>query len=151
HEATLNEGGIWVGAGQWSDVFFYDTRSNLTQSVDARGVKTLYIYNDDPLNRLQTVQYDKSGSPAQLSVNIPAAPNVSYAYVTAGDKRRVQNVFVDQGMGNETMSYDSEGRLSQVVQTFTGRESYPLVTNYLWDSLNRLKDSTYPKQYGAGE
>jgi RHS repeat-associated protein len=150
-EPTLNAGGAWVGAGQWSDVFFYDRRSNLTQSVDARGVKTLYVYNDDPLDRLQAVQYDKSGSPDHLRVNIPVAPNVSYVYVTGGDRTRVQNVNVDQGMGNETMSYDSEGRLSQVVQTFTGRESYPLVTNYLWDSLDRQKESDYPKQYGAGE
>jgi RHS repeat-associated protein len=155
-DAKLNPSGDWVEAGQWSDVFTYDNRSNLTQHVDARGVKTIFKYKDaegveDPLNRLLRVEYDKSGSPANLSVNIPVAPNVSYAYVTAGDKRRVQNVTVDQGMGNETMSYDSEGRLSQVVQTFTGRESYPLKTDYIWDSLDRLKENTYPQQYIAGE
>jgi YD repeat-containing protein len=150
-DATLNDNGDWVGAGQWSDVFFYDTRSNLTQSVDARGVKTLFIYNDDTLNRLQAVQYDKSGSPSQLSVNIPIAPNVSYDYMTTGDKRRVHNVYVDAGMGNEVMIYDGEGRLSQVYQSFTGRESYPIVTDYIWDSLDRLKENTYPQQYIAGE
>jgi RHS repeat-associated protein len=155
-DAKLNDSGAWVEAGQWSDVFTYDNRSNMTQHVDARGVKTIFKYidgegNEDPLNRLLAVEYDKSGSPANLSVNIPVAPNVSYAYVTAGDKRRVQNVTVDQGMGNETMSYDSEGRLSQVVQTFTGRESYPLETDYIWDSLDRLKENTYPQQYIAGE
>ena len=69
----------------------------------------------------------RAESPSHLSANIPVAPNVSYAYMTrTGDKRRVENVTVDQGMGNETMSYDSEGRLSQVIQTFTGRESYPM-------------------------
>jgi len=155
-DAKLNDSGAWVEAGQWSDVFFYDKRSNLTQSVDARGVKTIFKYidgegNEDPLNRLLAVEYDKSGSPTHLSVNIPVAPNVSYAYMTTGDKRRVQNVSVDQGMGNETMSYDSEGRLSRVVQTFTGREDYPLVTDYIWDSLDRLKENTYPQQYIAGE
>jgi RHS repeat-associated protein len=155
-DATLNGDGDWVGPGQWSDVFTYDKRSNLTGHVDARGVKTIFKYEDaagveDPLNRLLALEYDKGGSPAHLSVNIPVAPNVSYAYMTTGDKKRVQNVIVDQGMGDKTMSYDSEGRLSQVVQTFTGRESYPLVTDYVWDSLNRLKESTYPKQYGAGE
>ena len=155
-DAKLNDSGAWVEAGQWSDVFFYDKRSNLTQSVDARGVKTIFKYidgegNEDPLNRLLAVEYDKGGSPLHLRDNIPAAPNVSYAYMTTGDKRRVQNVTVDQGMGDETMSYDSEGRLSRVVQTFTGRESYPLVTDYVWDSLDRLKESTYPQQYIAGE
>src|SRR6266511_49177 len=157
-DAKLNGSGAWVEAGQWSDVFTYDKRSNLTQHVDARGVKTIFKYidgegNEDPLNRLLAVEYDKSGSPSQLSVNIPVAPNVSYTYMTTtpGDKRRVQNVIVDQGMGNETMSYDSEGRLSRVVQTFTGRGDYPLVTDYIWDSLDRLKESTYPQQYIAGE
>jgi RHS repeat-associated protein len=155
-EASLNDGGQWVGSGVWSDVFTYDKRSNLTQRVDARGVKTIFKYkdgggNDDPLNRLLEVQYDKSGSPAHLSANIPDSPNVSYGYMTAGDKMRAENVSVANGMGNEQLSYDTEGRLSQVRQTFTGRESYPLFTNYLWDSLGRLKESAYPQQYGAGE
>jgi YD repeat-containing protein len=41
--------------------------------------------------------------------------------------------------------------LSQVRQTFAGREGYPIVTNYIGDSLDRLKEGTYPQQYGAGE
>jgi RHS repeat-associated protein len=157
-EPKLNDSGAWVEAGQWSDVFTYDNRSNLIQHVDARGVKTIFKYidgegNEDPLNRLLAVEYDKGGSPLHLRDNIPVAPNVSYAYMTTtpGDKRRVQNVTVDQGMGNETMSYDSEGRLSRVVQTFTGRESFPIVTDYIWDSLDRLKENTYPQQYIAGD
>lgn len=153
-DETLNVSGDWVGAGQWSDVFTYDKRSNLTEHVDARGVKTIFKYEDaggieDPLNRLLEVKYDKSGSPPHLSVNIPVAPNVSYTYVTTDDKTRVQKV--DHGLGNETMSYDSEGRLSRVVETFTGRESHPLITDYFWDSLDRLTDNTYPMPYGAGE
>ncbi len=51
-------------------------------------------------------------------------------------------------MGNETFGYDSKGRLSQASPTFPGRESYPLVTNYLWDSLDRSQELTYPAQYG---
>src|SRR5262245_16036174 len=149
-DATLNDNGQWVGGGQWSDVFFYDTRSNLVRSVDARGVQTHYNFND-PLKRLLAVQYDKSGVPAHLSVDIPTSPNVTYSYMTTGDKKRVENVFVDQGMGNEQLSYDSEGRLAQVRQTFTGREGYPLLMNYVWDSLGRIRESTHPQQYGAGD
>ena len=149
-DATLDDNGQWVGGGQWSDVFFYDTRSNVILKVDARGVKTSFNYND-PLNRLLAVNYDKNGSPAHLRANIPDAPNVTYGYMTSGDKMRAENVFVDYGMGNQNLSYDSEGRLSQIYQTFTGREAYPMVTNYLWDSLDRPKESTYPQQYGAGE
>ncbi|MBO0719626.1 MAG: hypothetical protein J2P41_02320, partial [Blastocatellia bacterium] len=150
-DATLDDNGNYVGGGSWSDVFSYDLRSNLTQSVDARGVKTYFKYNNDPLNRLQSVQYDKSGSPANLRANITDAPNVSYGYVTSGDKKRAQSVTVSNGMGNEQLIYDSEGRLAQVSQTFAGRESYPIVTSYIWDSLDRLKENDYPQQYGMGE
>jgi len=149
-DATLNDVGQWVGGGQWSDVFFYDTRSNLVRRVDARGVQTHYNF-DDPLNRLLWVIYDKGGVPGQLSANIPDAPNFSYSYMATGDKTRAENVYVDYGMGNENLGYDSEGRLAQVRQTFGGRESYPILTNYIWDSLDRLKENTYPQQYGAGD
>ncbi len=131
-------------------MFFYDTRSNLVRRVDARGVQTHYNFND-PLNRLLSVVYDKSGAPGNLSANIPDAPNVSYSYMTSGDKMRAASVAVSNGMGNEQLSYDSEGRLSQVYQTFAGREGYPIVTNYIWDTLDRLKEGTYPQQYNAGE
>jgi RHS repeat-associated protein len=148
--AALNDNGQWVGGGQWSDAFFYDTRSNMTRRVDARGVQTRYDYND-PLNRLLSVQYDKSGVPVSLSANIPDTPRVDYAYMTIHDKTRAQSVSVSGGMGNEQLSYDIEGRLSEVSQTFAGRTGYPVVTKYLWDSIDRLKHSEYPQQYGAGE
>ncbi len=153
---TLNDAGDYVETGTWSDVFSYDKRSNLTQRVDARGVKTIFKYKDeedieDPLNRLLAVHYDKSGVPASLAVNIPDASDVSYVYMTTDDKTRLKNVNVASEMGDEEFNYDNEGRLSQVTQTFTGRESYPLVTNYLWDTLNRLKEKTYPMQHGAGD
>ncbi len=147
-DATLNDSGQHVGSGQWSDVFNYDNRSNLTWRVEARGVKTLFNYSNDPLNRLQSVQYDTTGIPGSLIGNIPAAPNVTYAYLTTGDKTRLQTVTMSNGMGNDTFDYDSEGRLSQASQTFPGRESYPLVTNYLWDSLDRSQELTYPAQWG---
>jgi RHS repeat-associated protein len=157
-DATLDDSGNWVGAGAWSDRFFYDTRSNLTARVDARGVRANFLYENDPLNRLQWVQYDKSGAPAHIRDNIPNAYGVPYPYInevygymTSGDKGRVRSVGLDAGIGNQTIDYDVEGRVSQVYQTFGGRESYPLVTNYLWDTLGRIKDVRYPQPYGAGE
>src|SRR5262245_53490835 len=71
--------------------------------------------------------------------------------MTSGDKMRAATISVSNEMGNEQLSYDSEGRLSQVRQTFAGRGGYPMLTNYLWDSLDRLKESAYPQQYEAGE
>jgi len=160
-DATLDNSGAFVATrhpslpiysgGVWSDVFTYDNRSNLTQRVDARGVKTNHNYNNDPLNRLQSVTHDKSGVPAVLlnDFPIPDAPSVSYAYMTTGSKNRLQNYVVSSGVGNETFAYDSEGRLAQSTQTFAGREGYPLVKNYVMDSLDRVKELYYPVQYGG--
>jgi RHS repeat-associated protein len=149
--ATLNDNGQWDGSGQWSDVFFYDQRSNLVRRVDARGVQTRFNFFNDPLNRLQEVVYDKSGTPANLSANIPEAPNVIYSYMTDHDKMRVREVNASNGMWNRSVEYDIEGQVSQVKQTFAGRENYPLYTNYLWDTLGRIKEVRYPQRYGAGE
>jgi RHS repeat-associated protein len=150
-DATLNGSGQWVPSGQWSDVFYYDQRSNLVRRVDARGVQTRFNFFNDPLNRLQEVVYDKSGAPANLSANIPDAPNVIYSYMTGGDTMRVREVNASNGMWNRSVEYDIEGRVSQVKQTFAGRESYPLYTNYLWDTLSRIKEVRYPQRYGSGE
>lgn len=59
---NLNDDGVYVGAGagQWSDFFTYDERSNLTRRVDARGVRTNYNYNNDPLNRLHHTVHSKN-------------------------------------------------------------------------------------------
>jgi RHS repeat-associated protein len=156
--ATLDDSGNFVGGGTWSDFFQYDTKSNLTMRADARGVRTHFFYNNDPLNRLQSVQYNKDTVWAYLAVDIPGSfgvsyPNINvvYSYMTSGDKRRVRTVGLDGGNGNQTIDYDVEGRVSQVYQTFGGRESYPLVTNYLWDTLDRIKEVLYPQQYGAGD
>jgi RHS repeat-associated protein len=155
--ATLDDNGNYVGGGTWSDFFQYDTRSNLTMRAEARGVRTYFNF-DDPLNRLQWVQYNKDTVPPYLAVDIPGSYgvsypniNVGYSYMTSGDKRRVRTVSLDGAWGNQTIDYDVEGRVSQVYQTFGAMGSYPLVTNYLWDTLDRMKEVTYPKQYGAGD
>lgn len=161
-DATLNDNGDFVGSydsarkrwtgGTWSDFISYDTRSNIVWRRDARGVKTTFNYGGgtpDPLNRLLSVQYNKDQVPTSLTASIPNAPNVSYDYKTSNDKTRIWHIYVDGGMGNETLDYDSEGRLSSRIQTFPGRESYPLETSCLYDSLNRVWRVTYPAQYGA--
>ncbi|MFH4146886.1 hypothetical protein WAI91_23280, partial [Acinetobacter baumannii] len=74
--ATLNDAGQYVGNGSWGEVFAYDERSNLIWRVDARGVRTVFNYNGDPLNRLQSVTYDTSGAGQPVA---PAA-TVRYEY-----------------------------------------------------------------------
>ncbi|MEK6325302.1 MAG: FG-GAP-like repeat-containing protein [Acidobacteriota bacterium] len=145
--ATLNDSGQYVGAGMWSETFTYDERSNLITQTDARGVKTIYSYNSDPLNRLQSVTHDidPSGDTAQHPI-LPAA-GLTYEYVTSGDKTRLLKV-TTTGVSTDEYGYDSEGRVSSRTLTMTSRPLYPMVTEYIYDTLNRVADVRYPAQYG---
>jgi RHS repeat-associated protein len=151
--ATLNDAGVYVGAGQsganWAESFVYDNRSNLIQRTDPRGVKSLFSYQvnnaDDPLNRLQSVVYDLSG-PRDTSIPIATAATVNYAYKTSGDVTRLESVTA-VGVSTETYAYDSQSRVSDYTLTLTSRPNYPMTTSYIYDSLDRVVDVRYPKQY----
>jgi RHS repeat-associated protein len=170
-DATLNDAGdfvaTWNGGtkqyvgGNWSEVFSYDTSGKRAWKKDARGVKTVFTYGSDPLNRLQSISYDTSNVPTNYATNlgaIAAAPAVTYGYENASgqDKTRLKTVFIDQGlstpltgMGDQSFTYDGEARLSNVAQSFTGINSAStLNTSYAYDSLGRVKDVTYPAQFG---
>ena len=92
-EATLDDNG---NAGStWSDFFIYDARSNLIERVDARRVKTILDYQNDPLNRLKEIRYDKTNAiDASL---IEQAPKVTYEYETGAnlDKTRLKKITVE--------------------------------------------------------
>lgn len=170
-DATLDDAGNFVatwnsttkqyGGGMWSDVFSYDNRSNLMWKKDARGVKTVFDYGSDPFNRLQSVSYNTSNVPTDYATNlgaIAAAPKVNYGYEIASgaDKTRLKTAFVDQGlntalsgMGDQSFTYDGEGRLSNAAQSFTGISSTNMLnTTYGYDSLDRVTDVTSPAQFG---
>ncbi|HEX5081546.1 MAG TPA: RHS repeat domain-containing protein [Blastocatellia bacterium] len=124
-DATLDDGGNWVGAGTWSDVFHYDNRSNLIWKKDARGVITQFEYNNDPLNRLQYVRYIQNQMPPELQGTVLEASDIGYEYMTSapGDKMRVKTVNVltgTDGLGSQQISYDIEGRVSEVRETSRG-------------------------------
>ena len=153
--ATLNNLGQYVGASDpaavWSSAAFYDNRSNLVQRVDARGIKTNYSYQlsgggDDPLNRLQSVSYDLT-EPHDTSKPIAAAASVSYEYMTTGDQDRLKKVTI-AGVSTEEFAYDAEARVTDYTKTILNRSSYPLLTTYTYDSLNRTTSTRYPVQYG---
>ena len=136
--ATINDAGNYVGTsvGVWSDAFVYDARSNLIKRTDSRGVKTNFNYNSDALNRLQSITFDKTGADTSHGT-IHEAPNITYTYMTAGDKERIYTV-ASAGVSTETYTYDVEGRVSNYKMSLTGRTSYPLETSYLYDTANRL-------------
>src|SRR5207247_1875621 len=80
-DATISD-----GTTAWSETFAYDSRGNIIQRTDARGVKTNFSYsiggNIDPLNRLQSISYDTFG--ADQTYPISSAPNVTFSYMTTG-------------------------------------------------------------------
>jgi RHS repeat-associated protein len=153
-EATLNDAGSYVGSGTWSEVFTYDNRSNLTSCTDARGVKTVFSYGSDPLNRLQSVSWDTTGF-GDTANPILAAPTVSYQYRTKSTGTQLLDItkpssVTTSGTSTESYVYDSEGRVGSKTLTVTSRSSYPFVTDYIYDELDRIKDVRYPAEYGNG-
>jgi YD repeat-containing protein len=152
--ATLNDAGQYVGSGQWGEVFTYDERSNLTSHTDARGVKAVYTYNNDPLNRLQSLSWDTSGFGDSANPILGAATG-TYQYRTKSYGGQLLDVTqlsgaTTAGVSTETFGFDSEGRISSRTTTMTSRSSYPFVTDYIYDALDRVSDVRYAAEYGNG-
>lgn len=145
---TLNDMGQYTGPrGRWTDVFVYDERSNLTSHTDARGVKAIYDYSGDPLNRLQAITYDISGVGDNSSPVLPANA-VHYEYMPDGDVTRLWSV-TTAGLSTEEYTYDAEGRLQAKTLLLTGQPKSPLVIGYRYDSWDRTTEIIYPRQYGT--
>jgi len=151
----LNDAGAYqTSGGTWSEVFTYDERSNLTSETDARGVKTVYNFNNDPLNRLQSVSWDTSGFGDTTNPILQAA-TVSYAYRTKNSPSHLRDItqvstVTTAGVSTEAYDFDSEGRINYKTLTLTSRPSHPFVTDYIHDSLSRTTDVRYPTEYGNG-
>jgi RHS repeat-associated protein len=152
-EATLSDTG---GTGTlWSDFFKYDERSNLTERVDARHVKTIFDYQDDPLNRLKEIRYVTTSALNTTTdplypTTIHATPKITYEYETAAlrNKTRLTRVTVD-GFVTDDLTYDTNYyyRLTGVTRTFSGTTGRALMTNYLYDKADRVREVTYPAQW----
>jgi RHS repeat-associated protein len=162
-DATLNDAGQYVGAGTWSDVFTYDDRSNLTSRTDARGVKSIFSYGNDPLNRLQSVSYDTAADPNHnLATSDPNyylkvldAATVNYQYRTNGGGTQLVDItdpvsITTSGISTESFLYDTAGRVWATTVTLNSRVFYPLRTDYIFDTLDRVTDVLYPAEYGNG-
>jgi YD repeat-containing protein len=153
--ATLNDAGAYqASGGAWSDIFTYDDRSNLISRTDARGVKTLHNFNNDPLNRLQSVSWDTNGF-GDTANPILSAASVTYQYRTKGSPSELKDItqissITTVGISTESYGYDSEGRVSSKTLTLTSRPSYPFVTDYIFDTLDRITDVRYPAEYLNG-
>ena len=138
--ATLNDAGQYVSAGQWSDVTTYDDRSNVTSNIDARGIKTVYGYNNDPLNRLQSVSYDTTGF-GDTAYPVVAAPTVNYSYMTTGDVTRLNSVNTT-GVATDSYGYDTrEGSARSLKPCRAARPSDD--DRYIYDTLDRVVDARF--------
>jgi RHS repeat-associated protein len=143
---TLSAGGVY-GQGSYSDVFIFDPATgNLAAHVDARGVKTNLSYETGGLNRLLSVSFDTSGvgDPTQA---VASVPTVSFTYAASGDLTRVATRTAS-GVATETFGYDPFGRLGSDQVILAARSSYPLETDYAYDTMDRLIAVTYPVPYG---
>lgn len=61
---------------------------------------------DDPLNRLQLKRYDTSG-PLAADLTIHPSSNVTYEYMTTGDKSRIKKIETAAVL-TEEFTYESE-------------------------------------------
>jgi len=163
-EATLNNVGEPATnepeAERWSDVFSYDERSNMITRTDARGVRTSFRYNNDPLNRLQKVEYDTTRVKAAI-LTVLSAPNVIYNYrvktsptelkdVTQLESVATRHAGAAQDENVESYSYFPDGRLQTKTLSLKDRQNYPFETSYDYDNLDRVKEIKYPMQYQSG-
>ncbi|MET0753571.1 MAG: hypothetical protein ABWZ66_09365, partial [Pyrinomonadaceae bacterium] len=162
-QATLDDNGNFVGPqnGQWSNFFTYDEMSNIATSKDARGVKTIYSYQNpaimslpfDPLNRLFKITYDITEANGVLP-----SPSVKFEYQPTENINQIKSVYTEnivngtpQRVVTNDFLYDLFGRMTEKKTTLASRSNFPMATNYSYDSLSRVKEITYPKQYGTND
>jgi len=70
-----------------------------------------------------------------------------YIYMTSGDKSGTRKIRT-AGLLTEDFTYDAESRIIENKQTVAYRDNYPMTVNYLYDTLDRIKEVHYPGQYG---
>jgi RHS repeat-associated protein len=149
---TITDAGEYRGPGaRWTDVFGYADGTRLAWQVDARGVRTVFDYGDDPLGRLQGVTYQLTsvGHPANPDPANPPEPAsaIRYEYVLTGDLTRLLRVTTDNAV--EEFGYDDQGRLASKTLTLPDQPRQPYAIDYGYDGLDRRGSITYPAQYGT--
>lgn len=134
--------------------YTYDAASNLTQTLDAKAQVISMSY--DGANRIQTEDYlDAAGR----------TPDVTYFYdtattVPAGDGSTVSSQQVKGKLssvtdlsGGEVLSYDARGRTAWKIKRIPDPRTGLLasyMSQFAYDSLDRLTTLTYPDRDSAG-
>jgi RHS repeat-associated protein len=113
----------------------------------------------DPLNRLQSVSYDTTADPnhslqpgdANYYLRVLDAATVSYQYrqKTAGQPNELRDVtqvekVTTSGVSTESYLFDAYDRVTTRTVKLDSRLSYPMITDYVYDSIGRVTDIYYP-------
>jgi RHS repeat-associated protein len=133
---TLNNEWMKVSTGGlWTALYKYNMKGFLDESMDARGVKTKFVYEDNKLNRLASITY--SGETDAVT------PTVTYSY----DEARTDN------SGNP---YFNKGRLTTVsTATLANTNVLGTAQRYDYDRMGQVIKqqqtvgaSNYTQTYG---
>ncbi|WP_082938786.1 RHS repeat domain-containing protein [Mitsuaria sp. 7] len=111
----------------------YDPNGNLLTRTDSRGVQATYVY--DPLDRMTSAIYTKSGQAAQ---------NYSWTYDQTGGDFGIGTKRLTTAVSPSTTTkygYDIKGRLITVIQSVGG---VVLTTRYGYDRADHVTSITYP-------
>ncbi len=112
----------------------YNDFGLVRQRTDTRGVITTYDY--DGLNRLRQVSYNVG------STGVPATATVVYTYGTDPNQNNNGRLLtMTDGVGSETYTYDTLGRVTQVQKVISGA-TYTM--GYEYNLAGELKKLTYP-------
>jgi RHS repeat-associated protein len=115
----------------------YKTDDTLDWVKDARGVKTIFGYNNRHL--VESIAYDLSGVLA--GQNVAATPGVSYTYDAAGNRTQM----VTAGVSTVNYYYDQLSRMTSETIQFNGFPLPPLHTlAYGYNRAGELTSLTNP-------
>lgn len=142
------QGNYRPGGGSYSDIYQYDDQSNLVTHIDPRGVRSLFTYANDPLNRLQSVSYDLHAI-GDTSSTIRDTPSTTFTYVQTGDLRRPRSITTN-GVLQESYTYDAEGRPATITTKFDAVPNSLLTMSMQYDSMGRPTAFRYPERYENG-
>ncbi len=142
----LVDGTYSFAYGLFSDVYKYDGRGNLTSHTDARGIRTIFDYGNDPLHRLQAIHYDRTGF-GDLGNPVVDTDDVTYQYLSTGDVALLQSVTT--ATATTTFNYNNRSLPEYVETTLAAFPQNPISIGYSYDGFDRLSDLTYPPDYGT--
>lgn len=129
--------------------FHYDDASNLRETIDAKGQRTVYTY--DGVNRIKTEDY-QDGGPIEFDVeyfyDVPRAElDLGDGSTGAANNTRGQIAWVRDRSGELHFSYDVRARIEWEIKRVPDRVHGGLVsyrTRFAYDAADRMIGLTYP-------